>query len=170
MLSSALFMLEIYDRVLPSRSMPTLVGLTILVAGLLMAIWTSSTSIADEIEGKTAMTLLSTQRPATVDELAERHESQMCLVDGVFEAEQPALSLKDLRGEESQEGVTDAEVGGRDAHLRAVGRDAHLQDRARHLDRGDVLVVGEESHLRRRRVPLHDVRMAGLRQHLVELE
>jgi ABC-type transport system involved in multi-copper enzyme maturation permease subunit len=36
------------------------VGLvTILTCGLLLAIWTSSTSIADEIEGKTAMTLLS---------------------------------------------------------------------------------------------------------------
>src|SRR5579863_7785888 len=34
MLSGALFMLEIYDRVLPSRSVPTLVGLLILVAGL----------------------------------------------------------------------------------------------------------------------------------------
>ncbi len=32
---------------------------TILVSGMLMAIWTASTSIADEIEGKTAMTLLS---------------------------------------------------------------------------------------------------------------
>lgn len=32
---------------------------TILIAGLLIAIWTASTSIADEIEGKTAMTLLS---------------------------------------------------------------------------------------------------------------
>ena len=32
---------------------------TILVCGLLLAVWTSSTSIADEIEGKTAMTLLS---------------------------------------------------------------------------------------------------------------
>jgi ABC-type transport system involved in multi-copper enzyme maturation permease subunit len=32
---------------------------TILISGLLMAIWTSSASIADEIEGKTAMTLLS---------------------------------------------------------------------------------------------------------------
>jgi ABC-type transport system involved in multi-copper enzyme maturation permease subunit len=32
---------------------------TILFAGLLLAVWTSSTSIADEIEGKTAMTLLS---------------------------------------------------------------------------------------------------------------
>lgn len=36
------------------------VGLvTILTCGLLLAVWTSSTSIADEIEGKTAMTLLS---------------------------------------------------------------------------------------------------------------
>ncbi|MHC4880399.1 MAG: ABC transporter permease [Planctomycetota bacterium] len=32
---------------------------TVLVSGLLLAIWTSSTSIASEIEGKTAMTLLS---------------------------------------------------------------------------------------------------------------
>ncbi len=34
MLSGALFMLEIYDRVLPSRSVPTLVALLLLVAGL----------------------------------------------------------------------------------------------------------------------------------------
>ncbi|MDA1015761.1 MAG: ABC transporter permease [Planctomycetota bacterium] len=33
--------------------------MTILVASLLLAVWTSSTSIAGEIEGKTAMTLLS---------------------------------------------------------------------------------------------------------------
>lgn len=32
---------------------------TILISGLLLAVWTSSTSIADEIEGKTAMTVLS---------------------------------------------------------------------------------------------------------------
>ena len=37
MLSGALFMLEIYDRVLPSRSLPTLVGLLILVGGLYAA-------------------------------------------------------------------------------------------------------------------------------------
>src|SRR5580698_3832230 len=34
MLSGALFMLEVYDRVLPSRSVTTLVALLILVAGL----------------------------------------------------------------------------------------------------------------------------------------
>jgi PrtD family type I secretion system ABC transporter len=37
MLSGALFMLEIYDRVLPSRSIPTLVALLILVASLYAA-------------------------------------------------------------------------------------------------------------------------------------
>ncbi len=32
---------------------------TLLISGMLLAVWTSSTSIANEIEGKTAMTLLS---------------------------------------------------------------------------------------------------------------
>src|SRR5947208_16325212 len=34
MLTGAVFMLEIYDRVLPSRSVPTLVGIAILAGGL----------------------------------------------------------------------------------------------------------------------------------------
>src|SRR5436189_4586235 len=37
MLSGALFMLEVYDRVLPSRSVPTLIGLVILAGGLYAA-------------------------------------------------------------------------------------------------------------------------------------
>src|SRR3979411_792827 len=37
MLTGAIFMLEIYDRVLPSRSVPTLIGLVILAAGLYCA-------------------------------------------------------------------------------------------------------------------------------------
>src|SRR5687768_3654715 len=37
MLTGAIFMLEIYDRVLPSRSVPTLVALVILAAGLFTA-------------------------------------------------------------------------------------------------------------------------------------
>src|ERR1700719_1760450 len=37
MLSGALFMLEVYDRVLPSRSVPTLIALMILVIGLYAA-------------------------------------------------------------------------------------------------------------------------------------
>jgi len=38
MLTGAMFMLEIYDRVLPSRSVPTLVGLGILAIGLYIAL------------------------------------------------------------------------------------------------------------------------------------
>jgi ATP-binding cassette subfamily C protein len=38
MLTGAIFMLEIYDRVLPSRSVPTLVGLIILATGLYAAL------------------------------------------------------------------------------------------------------------------------------------
>jgi len=36
-LTGSMFMLEVYDRVLPSRSVPTLIGLIILVAGLYVA-------------------------------------------------------------------------------------------------------------------------------------
>src|SRR4030095_15007503 len=36
-LTGSIFMLEIYDRVLPSRSVPTLVGLVILAGGLYIA-------------------------------------------------------------------------------------------------------------------------------------
>src|SRR6202030_1420096 len=37
MISGALFMLKVYDRVLPSRSVPTLIALMILVIGLYAA-------------------------------------------------------------------------------------------------------------------------------------
>lgn len=47
MLAGAMFMLEVYDRVLPSRSMPTLVGLVVLVAGLFTAL-----GILDAIRGR----------------------------------------------------------------------------------------------------------------------
>src|SRR5438067_5656885 len=36
-LTGGMFMLEIYDRVLPSRSVPTLIGLIILAGGLYLA-------------------------------------------------------------------------------------------------------------------------------------
>ena len=37
MLTGSLFMLEVYDRVIPSRSVPTLVALLILASGLYAA-------------------------------------------------------------------------------------------------------------------------------------
>ncbi|HYC16538.1 MAG TPA: type I secretion system permease/ATPase [Pseudolabrys sp.] len=47
MLTGAMFMLEIYDRVLPSRSMPTLVGLLVLAATLFGAL-----GVLDAIRGR----------------------------------------------------------------------------------------------------------------------
>ena len=47
MLTGAMFMLEVYDRVIPSRSMPTLVGLGILAAGLFTVL-----GILDGIRGR----------------------------------------------------------------------------------------------------------------------
>src|SRR5947199_10354141 len=47
MLTGAMFMLEIYDRVLPSRSFPTLIGLAALAAGLY-----ASQGILDLIRGR----------------------------------------------------------------------------------------------------------------------
>src|SRR5215475_7716920 len=47
MLTGAMFMLEIYDRVLPSRSMPTLVGLLVLAATLFAAL-----GVLDAIRGR----------------------------------------------------------------------------------------------------------------------
>src|SRR5215213_9069874 len=35
-LTGSVFMLQVYDRVIPSRSVPTLVGLALLVAGLFL--------------------------------------------------------------------------------------------------------------------------------------
>jgi ATP-binding cassette subfamily C protein len=47
MLTGAIFMLEIYDRVLPSRSVPTLVGLVVLAGGLYVAL-----GLLDMIRGR----------------------------------------------------------------------------------------------------------------------
>jgi ATP-binding cassette subfamily C protein len=47
MLTGAIFMLEVYDRVLPSRSVPTLIGLVILASGLYAAL-----GLLDMIRGR----------------------------------------------------------------------------------------------------------------------
>lgn len=47
MLTGAMFMLEVYDRVLPSRSVPTLVGLVVLALGLYVAL-----GLLDTIRGR----------------------------------------------------------------------------------------------------------------------
>ena len=62
MLTGAIFMLEIYDRVLPSRSIPTLVALVILAAGLFTA-----QGLLDLIRGRVLVRI-----GARLDETAQR--------------------------------------------------------------------------------------------------
>src|SRR5438309_5810900 len=62
-LTGSIFMLEVYDRVLPSRSVPTLVGLVSLAAGLYIA-----QGIIDLIRGR----LLVRIRTSLVEELCVR--------------------------------------------------------------------------------------------------
>ena len=47
MLTGAIFMLQVYDRVLPSRSVPTLIGLAILAIGLYACLLYTSPSPRD---------------------------------------------------------------------------------------------------------------------------
>jgi ATP-binding cassette subfamily C protein len=54
MLTGALFMLEVYDRILPSRSVPTLVALLFLVAGLYAAQGIIDTALSQTAMGRCA--------------------------------------------------------------------------------------------------------------------
>ena len=70
MLTGALFMLEVYDRVLPSRSVPTLIGLVILAGGLYAAL-----GLLDLIRGRILVRIGSpprrnAQRPRLRDDRA----------------------------------------------------------------------------------------------------
>jgi ABC-type protease/lipase transport system fused ATPase/permease subunit len=72
MLTGSLFMLEIYDRVIPSRSVPTLVALLILAAGLDAAqasstrsaagFWSASATASTRRSVRASMTRLSACR------------------------------------------------------------------------------------------------------------
>ena len=75
MLTGSLFMLEVYDRVLPSRSVPTLVGLVILAAGLYTA-----QGLLDLIRGRILVRIgaprRGAQRPGLRDDRAAAVEGR----------------------------------------------------------------------------------------------
>jgi ABC-type protease/lipase transport system fused ATPase/permease subunit len=60
MLTGAVFMLQVYDRVLPSRSVPTLIGLAVLAVGLYAAL-----GLLDLIRGR-ILTRRATRRGVSV--------------------------------------------------------------------------------------------------------
>ena len=60
-LTGSIFMLEIYDRVLPSRSVPTLVGLVVLAGGLYIA-----QGVLDLIRGRILGRIATSNRPISL--------------------------------------------------------------------------------------------------------
>src|SRR6202521_2318196 len=92
MLTGALFMLEIYDRVLPSRSVPTLVGLATLAGGLYVA-----QGILDLIRGRILVRIGTSLDEALNARVFETIVRLPLLVGGRNEGLQPLRDLDNVR-------------------------------------------------------------------------
>ena len=101
MLSGAFFMLQIYDRVLPSRSVPTLVALVILV-GLLYAFLATLDIIRSRLLVRTGRTIDDAMSPRVYDAIVRAPLKLRCKGDGL----QPLRDLDAVRGFLSGPGPT----------------------------------------------------------------
>jgi ATP-binding cassette, subfamily C, bacterial len=70
MLVAPLYMLQIYDRVIPSRSHETLLALTVLIAALFAVM-----GILDYVRGRVAARVVSGIRRISLAALTERHSA-----------------------------------------------------------------------------------------------
>ncbi|HKS87189.1 MAG TPA: type I secretion system permease/ATPase [Pseudolabrys sp.] len=92
MLTGAMFMLEIYDRVLPSRSMPTLVGLLVLVGGLFAAL-----GILDAIRGRILVRIGGSLDEALSGRVYDTLVRQPLRAGGPSDSTQPLRDLDAIR-------------------------------------------------------------------------
>src|ERR1700719_2411356 len=92
MLTGALFMLEIYDRVLPSRSVPTLVGLVVLAGGLYIA-----QGILDLIRGRILVRIGTSLDEALSGRVFETVVRLPLMAGGRNEGLQPLRDLDNVR-------------------------------------------------------------------------
>ena len=92
-LTGSIFMLEIYDRVLPSRSVPTLVGLIILAAGLYIA-----QGVLDLIRGRVLGRIGTALDEALNARVFQTVVRLPLLVGGRNEGLQPLRDLDNVRG------------------------------------------------------------------------
>jgi PrtD family type I secretion system ABC transporter len=92
-LTGSIFMLEIYDRVLPSRSVPTLVGLIILAAGLYIA-----QGLLDLIRGRVLGRIGTALDEALNARVFQTVVRLPLLVGGRNEGLQPLRDLDNVRG------------------------------------------------------------------------
>src|ERR1700716_3602521 len=91
-LTGSIFMLEVYDRVLPSRSVPTLVGLVILAGGLYIA-----QGILDLIRGRVLVRIGTSLDEALNARVFETVVRLPLMVGGRNEGLQPLRDLDNIR-------------------------------------------------------------------------
>src|ERR1700709_82404 len=91
-LPGSLFMLEVYDRVLPSRSIPTLVGLIILAGGLYIA-----QGVLDLIRGRILVRIGPSLDEALTGGVFEPFVRLPLMVGGRNEGLQPLRDLDNVR-------------------------------------------------------------------------
>jgi PrtD family type I secretion system ABC transporter len=91
-LTGSIFMLEVYDRVLPSRSVPTLIGLVILAAGLYLAQGVLDL-IRSRILGRIGTALDESLNARVFDTIV-----RLPLIAGRNEGLQPLRDLDNVRG------------------------------------------------------------------------
>jgi PrtD family type I secretion system ABC transporter len=91
-LTGSFFMLEVYDRVLPSRSVPTLVGLIILAGGLYIA-----QGVLDLVRGRILVRIGSALDEALSDRVFETVVRLPLLAGGHGEGLQPLRDLDNIR-------------------------------------------------------------------------
>jgi ATP-binding cassette subfamily C protein len=91
-LTGSIFMLEIYDRVLPSRSVPTLVGLIVLAAGLYVA-----QGILDLIRGRILVRIGTSLDEALSGRVFETVVRLPLIAGGRNEGLQPLRDLDNIR-------------------------------------------------------------------------
>ena len=99
-LTGSLFMLEVYDRVLPSRSVPTLVGLVILAGGMYIA-----QGILDLIRGRMLGRIGTALDEALNRRVFETMVRLPLIVGGRNEGLQPLRDLDNVRSFLSQHGA-----------------------------------------------------------------
>jgi PrtD family type I secretion system ABC transporter len=92
-LTGSFFMLEIYDRVLPSRSVPTLVGLSILAGGLYMA-----QGVLDLIRNRIVVRIGSSLNEAMGERIYQAVVQLPLIVGNRNEGLQPLRDLDSIRG------------------------------------------------------------------------
>jgi ATP-binding cassette subfamily C protein len=92
-LTGSIFMLEIYDRVLPSRSVPTLIGLIILAAGLYIA-----QGVLDLIRGRILGRIGTALDEALNARVFQTVVRLPLMIGGRNEGLQPLRDLDNVRG------------------------------------------------------------------------